>query len=169
MITRSSTQRWTNSLAGLLIGAVVLVFATAILAGAVSSGRAEGKVIQLSGQVSGLRDDNAALRSDNTALRNQVTALGADNRVLRKQNKQMNQQLAALVTYLKAQGIQVPDIVTRDTSGSTTRPKAPAPVATPKAAPTGPASPGPPPVTPSPSPGVPSPACALVPGLCPTT
>lgn len=160
-------RHWTNSLAGILIGAVVLVFATAILTGAVSSVRAEDKAAKLSSQVTGLRADNAALRSDNATLRAQVTALGNDNKALRK-------QVAALVKYLREQGIEVPQTLADRGGGSSGKGQAPSgapnhpkPKPSPQPSPT-PASPEPT-ATPSPtgSPGLADVICSLLPPSVP--
>lgn len=106
-------------------------------------------------------------------LSDQIDAQAAESarqrRLLKAQNRQVHAELTALLRYLRAHGIEVPQTALTPpvTRSEPTRPKAGKAQPSRRPSPSGPASPAPT-ATPTPSTGpVPDP-CQLVPLMCPT-
>lgn len=124
----SPRARVLSSLAGLLIGAVVLVLVTAFLSGVYSSVQANHTLGVVTDQLHSAqadRDDltaqlDALSRSD-ALLHTQITKLEARNVRLSKQYRRATAQLAALVAFLHSQGIEVPATITSGGGGGTPR------------------------------------------------
>lgn len=179
---RNTRRTLTSSAAGVVFGAVAIVILTAILTGAVTGYRADARTADLVGEVQQLRQENAGLRTDLTAAQvaaarereqaaRQIQDLLATNRTLVSQNHATRAQLTALVDYLHAHGLAVPQVLTtapEDRPRPKARPTEPGPSPSPSPSPTPPA-PGPTP-GPSPTPGPPDGplelVCSLVPLLC---
>ena len=153
--------RWTFYIAAVSALALVGVLCWAIVQRVDQYDSLVGRLASDASQIERLtaRDDE---------FRRERAVLNRQNRDIRAELRRSNRQFAALLRYLREQDIEVPaEIITR--SGSTTRPKDPAPTGAPTPSPSptpGPASPGPPPGTPSPSPGILDLLCGLVPLVC---
>lgn len=159
-----SRRQWASTAAGLIVGIVVLVFATAILTSAVSSSNTSDTVRSLSRQLEDANNQLEQLRAEYAAAQEQSSR---ERTKLTEQNRQLQHKLDVLVKFLRAHGLSVPDVVVR------TRPE-PAPKGTgprgPKPRPTlHPGTPGPT-ATPMPT-ATPDPVtdltCRVAPLLCP--
>lgn len=174
-----------SSVAGLILGAVVIVVLTAVLTAGVSGLRADARTRTLLSQVRDLHRQNDELQaslvtatSDRASAAAQIDALLATNRTLVSQNRAVRAQLDLVIAYLHAHGLEVPQVVIPPAEAPT-GPKAhlttpgssphPSPAPSPSPSPAGAGTPSTP--TPSPGPRPPDPIhtlCQLTPLLCTT-
>lgn len=154
----------TQAFAGLIVGAIVLVLVTAILAGPVTSARISGDLRSATDELHAIKAADAAAEKArverSAAVQKHLDTLQRQNDQQAARDRQQRRYLARLARELRLHGIPVPN---PPRATVTARPKGPRRThpATPGHAEPSPRSPG---STPSPSPPT---ACSLVPSLCP--
>lgn len=151
-------QQWSRTVLGAIIGGIAIGLVTALLTAAVYSYNAASKANDLAQEFKSASQQLEDLQENDVAatLRSERATKGREeqNRILMAQNATLQRQIAALVSYLRKHGIEVPVPEPAPPAPKPVKPSKPRPPKPPKQPP-----------KPTPAPAVPD-GCLFPPPFC---